>query len=212
MEPLPYSHLLIDNRGLISDFNGNFSRIQTGDSVFDVRVSYLGYYILDTILYAGNHMISLTPSIIGINEVVIEGSNIERSGQTGEEAGVIRLNHKVVYRLPGNGDNAVFNFLRLQPGILAAGEQSSEMIIWGSYAGQSQINFDGITLFGLKNYNDNISAVNPYMAKDIRVYKGGFDATLGERVGAIVDITGIEGNRRKPGLNINLNKNIFLYL
>lgn len=205
MEPLPYSHLLINNTGQISDFNGNFARTQTRDSVFNVSVSYLGYYILDTILNAGKHMIGLTPSIIGLKEVVIEGSSIERSGQTGEEAGVIRLNHKVAYRLPGNGDNAVFNFLRLQPGILAAGEQSSEMIIWGSYSGHSQVLFDGFTIFGLKNFNDNISFVNPYMVKDIRVLKGGFSAEYGDRVGGIVEISGINGNTQKPSINLNIN-------
>jgi outer membrane receptor protein involved in Fe transport len=40
----------------------------------------------------------------------------------------------------------------------------------------------------MKNFNDNISAINPYMAKDIKVMKGGFGAEYGERVGGIVDI------------------------
>ena len=76
----------------------------------------------------------------------------------------------------------MFNLLRLQPGILAAGEQSNDLIIRGSYEGQSQVLFDGFTLFGMKNFNDNISAVNPFMAKDIRLMKGGFPAELGGRV------------------------------
>jgi len=136
---------------------------------------------------------------------VVEGSILERSGQIGEEAGLIRLNHKIAYRLPGNGDNAVFNFLRLQPGILAAGERSSELIIWGSYSGHSKILFDGFTIFGLKNFNDNISFVNPYMAKDIKVLKGGYSADYDDRVGGIVDISGINGSVNKPSINLNIN-------
>jgi len=31
---------------------------------------------------------------------------------------VLGLNHKTAYRLPGNGVNAVFNFLCLQPEVL----------------------------------------------------------------------------------------------
>ena len=85
----------------------------------------------------------------------------------------------------GSGDNSVFSVLRLQPGILASGEQSNNLVIWGSYSGQSSVLFDGITLFGLKSYSDNISAVNPYLAKDIRIHKGAFDASQGERVGGI---------------------------
>jgi len=205
-EALPYSHVIIDNQGIVTDFNGRFSFVSTTDSVFSISVSYLGYFVHDTVLQSGSHyVIGLTPSIIGLREVVIKGSTIERSGQVGEEPGVIRLNHKIAYRLPGNGDNSVFNFLRLQPGILAAGEQSSEMIIWGSYPGHSQVLFDGFTIFGLKNFNDNISSVNPYMAKDIRVFKAGYSVEFGDRVGGIVDISGVEGNRMKPSIDLNVN-------
>lgn len=205
-ESLPYSHISTKNSGGISDLNGNFSISLPGDSAVQIRISYLGYYILDTLLSPGSkHSLGLTPSMVGLKEVVIKGDVIERSGQIGEEAGLIRLNHKVAYRLPGNGDNAVFNFLRLQPGVLAAGERSSEMIMWGSYSGHSQLLFDGFTIFGLKNYNDNISFVNPYMAKDIRVLKAGYAANYGDRVGGIVDITGFNGNTEKPSVNLNIN-------
>jgi len=205
-ESLPYAHLIIQDKGTVSDFNGKFSHSTSENQPIEVSASYLGYYILDTTLIPGDrHILSLYPSIVGLREVVIEGSIIEKSGQSGEEAGMIRLNHKIAYRLPGNGDNSVFNFLRLQPGILAAGEQSSDMIIWGSYSGHSQLIFDGITIFGLKNFNDNISFVNPYMAKDIKVMKGGYAADYGDRVGGIVEISGISGSTLKPSINLNIN-------
>ncbi len=205
-ESLPYSHIFVNNTGIISDFDGHFSHAITGDSLFTLGVTYLGYYQLDTLLNAGSDQeVGLQPSVIGLREVTIKGKILERSGQIGAEAGVIRLNHKIAYRLPGNGDNSVFNFLRLQPGILAAGEQSSEMIIWGSYSGHSQVLFDGFTIFGLKNFNDNISFVNPFMAKDIRVHKGGYSADYGERVGGIVEISGINGSTKKPSINLNIN-------
>ena len=204
-ETLPYSHVQINNSGTVTDFNGKFSFI-SGDSLFHLRVSYLGYYIEDTTLSPGtDYLLKLFPSLIGLKEVVIKGSIIERSGQIGEEAGMIRLNHKIAYRLPGNGDNAIFNFLRLQPGILAAGERSTELIIWGSYSGHSKIMFDGFTIFGLKNFNDNISFVNPYMAKDIKVLKGGFCSEYDDRVGGIIDISGINGSSDKPSINLNIN-------
>jgi len=205
LEVLPYSHILVNQSGVVSDFNGNFSCVST-DSLFQLTLSYLGYYIKDTTLRAGSgYTLALTPSLIGLREVVIQGNMVERSGQQGEDVGTIRLNHKIAYRLPGNGDNAVFNFLRLQPGILAAGERSSELIIWGSYSGHSKIMFDGFTIFGLKNFNDNIPFVNPYLAKDIKVLKGGFSSRYDNRVGGIVDISGINGSTQKPSINLNIN-------
>ncbi|RLC07964.1 MAG: hypothetical protein DRI24_24075 [Deltaproteobacteria bacterium] len=206
LESLPFTHVIINGSGGITDEFGNFNFESKRDSIFRLKISHLGYQVLDTLLSHGlNHQIKLVSALLRIDEVVVRPDPTISQEQTGSEAGLMRLNHNIAILIPGNGDNSVFNLLRLQPGILAAGERSSDIIIWGSQAGQSQINFDGMTLFGLKNYNDNISAVNPFMAKDIRVHKGGFDATLGERVGAIVDITGIEGNKIKPGLNININ-------
>lgn len=52
-ESLPYSHILINSTGVVTDFNGNFSFTSTNDSLFNLTISYLGYYIHDTILKAG---------------------------------------------------------------------------------------------------------------------------------------------------------------
>ena len=205
-ETLPFSAILINQAGLISDAKGNFSYTSTTDSIFSLIISYLGYYILDTVVTYGTHYnFRLTPSVIALEEIVVVGSEVARSIQTGVSPGISKLNHKIAYYLPGNGDNSIFNLLRLQPGVLAAGEQSADLILWGSYEGQSQIVFDGFTLYGMKNFNDNISAVNPYMAKDIKVMKGGYGAEYGERVGGIVDITGVDGNRLSPSIQFTIN-------
>lgn len=165
-EPLPYSHVIINGHGMATDLKGSFAFFSSTDSVFTVKVSHLGYYILDTLVSgpADLHFL-LTPSVIGLSEVEIKNSLIERSTLIGDQAGMMKLNHQIANFLPGFGDNSVFNLLRLQPGILASGEQTNELIIWGCYEGQSKVIFDGFTIYGLKNFNDNISSFNPLMAK-----------------------------------------------
>ncbi len=212
-EALPYALIYINQAGTVSDEYGNFNFESKKDSIFQIKVSFLGYHILDTLIPAGNNYhLKLIPAVTKFKEIIIKGSPIVFSGQTGTKAGLIRINNRIAKYIPGSGDNAIFNLIRLQPGILASGEQSSEIIVWGSYEGQSQVDFDGITLFGLKNYNDNISPINPYIAKDIRINKGGYDATLGERVGGIVSITGLEGNRKKPAFKLNINNTTMNFL
>ncbi len=204
-ETLPFSHVIANGHGLVTDVEGRFYQ-QSNDSIFNLIVSYLGYYILDTMVSVkDNHDLYLVPSYTDLKEVIIEGNVVDYSTEIGDSPGKIRLNHATAKKLPGNGDNSVFNFLRLKPGILAAGEQSSELIIWGGYEGHSKVLFDGFTLFGLKNFNDNIGAINPYMVKDITVLKGGYGAEYGERVGGIVDIKGIGGDKTSPNLNMNIN-------
>ncbi|MCW0481132.1 TonB-dependent receptor plug domain-containing protein [Gaoshiqia sediminis] len=205
-ESLPFTHVLINGHGLMTDQKGNFSFVSNTDSLFRLQASYLGYYQLDSLVHAGTaHRFLLVPSTFSLKEIKVEGAQVVRTLQVGYTPGVMRLNHQIAGRLPGYGDNSVFNLLRLQPGILAAGEQSNDLIIRGSYEGQSQVLFDGFTLFGMKNFNDNISAVNPFLAKDIQVMKGGFGAEHGERVGGIVNITGADGDVDDTHLRLNLN-------
>ena len=205
-EPLPFSYILVDDRVAVSDLKGSFSYQSSRDSLFHIKVSHLGYYILDTVLVAGiNHRISLTPSYIGLHEIVIEGKSPDRSTQIGNRAGVMQINHQIARYLPGNDDNSVFTVLRLMPGILASSEQSNGLVIWGSYEGHSEILFDGFTIWGLKSFNDDIDAVNPLIAKEIEVFKGGFDATFGDRVGGIVRIAGKSGSMVKPSFSLNVN-------
>ncbi|MFY9151940.1 MAG: TonB-dependent receptor [Prolixibacteraceae bacterium] len=205
-EPLPFSKILINNHPMIADVTGNFIFTATADSAFRVRISHLGYYLYDTLLYASvNQRFKLVPSTIDLPEVLVQNMPVERATMLGEKAGKITINHNIARFLPGQGDNSVFNMVKLMPGIQAAGEQSSDLLIWGSYEGQSLVTFDEFTLFGLKNYNDNISVANPFLVKNIEILKGGFDAKYGNRIGGIVNITAKNGNLKKPVFSLNIN-------
>ena len=205
-EPLSFSQIYVDDRILVTDLKGSFSYQSTRDSIFRIKVSHLGYFILDTVVVAGlHHRLNMTPSVIGLHEIVIQNRSIDHSTHIGNRAGVIKVNHQIAKYLPGSGDNSVFTLLRLMPGILASSEQSNGLIIWGSYEGHSQVLFDGFTIWGLKSFNDDIDAVNPLIAKEIEVLKGGYDAGYGGRVGGVVNISGKTGNMKKPSFSLNIN-------
>lgn len=205
-ESLPYAQLEVGDRSLTTDEKGSFSYTNSTDSIFRVKISYLGHYILDTIVPAGNnYRFQLTSSSFGLREVVVKGQTIENSTLIGNKAGAMKINNQIARFLPGNDDNSVFNLLRLMPGILASSEQSNGLVIWGSYEGQSQILLDGFTIWGLNSFNDDINTVNPLITKDMEVLKGGFDASYGDRVGGIVLITGKSGNNWKPSYTLNIN-------
>ncbi len=205
-EPLPYSNILVNSQAVISDQKGYFSYIASADSTFSVQISHLGYYIYDTVFSNSiNSKFFLQPSIKELGEIVVENSFIEKSTHIGDKPGKISMNHTIAPYLPGYGDNTLFNLVRLMPGVLASGEQSADLLIWGSYEGQSITQFDGFTVFGLKNYNDNIGVINPLVIKNIEVYKGGYEAKYGDRVGGFINITGKNGNRKKPSFTASIN-------
>jgi hypothetical protein len=205
-EPLAFSHIQIGDHSLVTDVKGSFSFVSDEDSVFSMKASHLGCFVVDTLLAPGsNHKIFLTPFSYDLPEVIVRDNIVARSVQVGERPGLISLNTYIADYLPGNGDNSVFNLLRLQPGVVAAGEQAGDLIIWGSYEGTSRVKFDGMTIWGLKNFNDNISAINPFMTKSVEVLKGGFDASFDDVAGGLVNIAGKTGKRQRAGFHFFIN-------
>ncbi|MFW5644450.1 MAG: FecR domain-containing protein [Bacteroidota bacterium] len=205
LEPLPYSSVIINGKGSITDENGFFHH-RSGDSVFHLQASHLGYYKIDTVLTPEEkHLIRLIPAIERLEEVVITDRLLETFLYSENQAGVLRMNHKITRFLPGSCNNSVFNLLRLQSGITASAEALENLIIWGSYEGQSRILFDDILLFGLQNFNDNIGTVNPYVVKDIKLMKAAYESRYGDCVGGIAEITGKVGNQEKLSMDLSLN-------
>jgi hypothetical protein len=205
-ETLPFSTIVINGLSLISDQKGNFSFSSKTDSLFKLQISYLGYLKLDTLVDAKKYLaIKLQKNNILLSEVIFNTVSKNAESNTFYSAGNLKINHSVGENLPGGSDNSIYNLLRLQPGILASGEQSNDLLIWGSYKGQTKVSFDGFTIFGVRNFNDNIGAINPLIAKDLNIQKGGYGVAQGDRVGGVVDITGIEGNTAKPTLKVGVN-------
>ena len=210
-ERLPYTSVICDGKLYMSDVNGNFN-VFSSENGARISFKYLGYRKIDTLLHAGNrHMLFMSPSHTSLREALLEEYETSNSLSAGEAAGVMRINHSVAKYLPGNGDNSVFNLLRLMPGVRAAGEAAG-FSVWASKPGESTVIFDGSRLFSMNGYNEQISAVNPFMVKEIRVLKGGYGPEYGNQTGSVAQITGIGGNRKNPELKLNVNNltaNIF---
>ncbi len=207
LEPLPFSTVQINEDVYVSNITGTIHfTIPMQEEPVQVKISQLGYHIYDTTLSASiNQKFLLIPASFNIPEVLVTNSIIEKATQFGEELAKVKLNQNIAAYMPSQGDNAVFNVLRLMPGIQAGSEQTDEPLTWGGYEGQTQIIFDGFLLFGLKSYNDQISAVNPLLIKNIEVLKSGYNAKYSNQVSGLINITGRNGNFIKPSFTLNVN-------
>lgn len=160
----------------------------------------------DQSTFANRQQVIELPQIsVAIGEVVVTAPRLKQTPTTGHHSAEITANHRTAKYMPGSGDNSVFNLLRMMPGVRASGEPSNELIVWGSSAGESRIIFDGITLFGMRSFNDNISFINPYLVNDIRLLKGGYGVSFGNQVGAIAQVRGLEPNITRPGIKATLS-------
>ena len=204
-ESLPYACIRTDKGTISTDKSGYFSITGETDKPMQIHVQYIGFVALDSILTVGNHKLFLSPVAISLDEIVIAPSPSSMLMQSGKMPGEIRINHHIAGYMPGSADNSVFNLLRMMPGVRASGEPSEDVIVRGSNQGESRLTYDGFTIFGMKNFNDLIGSVNPYLVKDIRLSKVGYDASQGNRIGAIAEITGNDGNFNNPTVKVALN-------
>lgn len=204
-ERLPYAYMTTSEGMTSTDENGFFSFKTETNANLPIQIKHLGYEVQDTILVSGFNEIRLRSKVYLMNEVTVNPSQETMLIQSGNNSGEIRINHQVAKYIPGNIDNSVFNLIRMMPGIRASGEPAEDLIVWGCSSGESEITYDGFTLFGIKNYNDHIGSVNPYMVKDIRILKGGYGSNKGERIGAVTEITGIDGNFKSPAVKAGIS-------
>lgn len=196
-EPLPYANIRIQNTGITTDLHGQFS-FKTKDSIVQLQISHLGYAPYYTTLKQTTFVsLELTPLITKLQEIVVEANATIPTVSLPETPNTIKINQHIASFLPSATTNSLFSILRLQPGIVAAGEQTRDYFIWGSYKGQSQIIFDDITIFNAGSFQDNIGAINPLIINDIELYKGGYNVHIGDRCGGVVNITSNKGNITK---------------
>lgn len=204
-EGLPAAVVKYNNGILTSDATGFFN-FKSPDSLVNVQIQYLGYFTKDTLLSPSQaYQIDLQSADYYLAEVEVKSVVPVFDMISGQEAGKIKLNQKTSRFLPGNMDNGIYNMLRLQPGIMATGEQSDDYTIWGSWPGQNIVEYDHIKLFSISSFDDNQSIVHPLMTKEIDVTKGGFGADYGNGVGGLVNILGKNGDYKNFHGNANIN-------
>lgn len=207
-ESLAHTHIKINGSQIITNLDGVFT-YRTRNSFCNIKTHHLGFYEHDTTVKSqGEIIIRLNSVFTALNEVVIQPEK-DKKAITYQDPFTIKANNQTAILYPGSSDNILFNMLRLQGGVLAAGEQTKDYIVQGSYRGQTQVNFEEITLFGTGTYNEYIGVINPLMIRDIEIKKTGYDAHSGDRMGGLVNITALNGNRDKPELNLRVNNQTF---
>lgn len=208
-ERLPNASIRVfeNKQTCFSSVNGTFSSQIAKPYQTVLRIHYLGYYPLDTLITVSNNnkffefgLLQKTQTLEPVN---IKADKL-RMVDVSDQAGHFGFNPSRFADLPNYGETDIFKALQLLPGI-GMQENSSGLNIRGSATDQTLVLFDGFTLYNLDHFFGVFSALNPNIVKSIQVYRGGFDSRYGERVSGIVEIYGKSGNRQKMQLYGGIN-------
>ncbi len=186
--------------GTATNTAGYYTLTGLAPGSYTLRFSYIGYQEREESidLEPGEKLrlnVSLDPEGYVVGEVLITAR-----AETEEEArslGVAQLKTDLVRSLPAVLEADVFRSLQLLPGVKAASDYSSGLYVRGGSPDQTLILIDRTTVYNPSHFFGFFSTFNPDAVKDVRLYKGGYPAEYGGRLGAVVDIYNKDGNRNE---------------
>ncbi|MEM6841240.1 MAG: TonB-dependent receptor [Bacteroidota bacterium] len=208
-ERIPYASISLagTSQGVVANQDGFFSLSYAPSIQDSLVISHLGYAptIIPVDQSNAKGEIDLRPTISVLNEVEISENPSIGLTTFSAKSGQSIVNPTAVGRLPQLGEKDIFRSLQFLPGISMANETAAKLGIRGSTPDQNLVLYDGFTIYHLDHLYGFFSSINADAIKDVRIYKGGFDAKYGGRTSGIIDITGKSGNQNSPSASVGVN-------
>ena len=173
------SAYVIGVKGVISDRNGVFNVVDLKNND-QLIISFLGYepqkYSLTEYLsfFEDCPIIELVPQQYQLNEVVV--SNLFTTGFNQNRDGSVDFSTNNYGILPGLVDTDVLQMIQVLPGVQSVNESIADINVRGGSHDQNLILWDNIKMYHSGHFFGLISAFNPEITNQIKVFKNGTSA------------------------------------
>ena len=210
-ETLLFANVVLWNtqQGTATNNAGYYTLTGLGAGTYEVVCTYIGFreFRQEVTIASGENLrfdIALIPDNVVLDEVEVTAE--KELEEEIRSIGVNQMSVETVQQLPTILEPDVFRSLQLLPGVKAASDYSSGLYIRGGSPDQTLILLDRTTVYNPTHFFGFFSTFNPDAIKDVRLYKGGYPAEYGGRLGSVVDIYNKDGNRVKAagGLSLGL--------
>lgn len=206
-EKLPYAYVYtVDKKyAVTANAEGYFNLMLPSSTPVTLCISYLGFEMkcVEVFPESKSRMLSinLDRAHAVINSVVITQKQ-NYLVQIPSVAGKSTINPRAASDVPAINSLDFTPLLQMLPGVDATTESAANLSIRKSPSSQTQVLFDGYTLYHINHFLGQLSAFNSKAIKDIQIFKGGFDVRYGGAASAVIEITGKSGNRYKPSFSV----------
>ncbi len=185
------------NRGSATNTQGYFSIPNIEPGTYTLACSYIGYdlFTQEITLEAGENLrfdIVLEPNVLVGEEIVVES---EAELRELKSIGTAQVKTELIKALPAIFEADVFRSIQYLPGVKSASDFSSGLYIRGGSSDQTLIMLDQTTVYNPSHFFGFFSTFNPDAIKDVRLYKGGYPAEYGGRLGSVLSVYNKDGNR-----------------
>ncbi|MCG6186051.1 carboxypeptidase-like regulatory domain-containing protein [Maribellus maritimus] len=198
-EPLPgaviYNSKL--DKGATTGSGGSFKfELPTGEHYLSISfMGFQGYEKQINLIEPGEVEFELFEESHSIGEILVVADEFNTSRT---QMSMVQMSAKDIKNLPLlMGERDVMKSIVMLPGIQSVGELSSGFNVRGGNSDQNLILLENSPIFNTSHLFGFISAINPDVVEDMRVFKGGLPARFGERVSSIMEIEMKDGNEDK---------------
>jgi len=194
------------NRGTSSNTSGYYTITNIEPGTYTLAASYIGYrrFEREISLEPGENLridIEMIPEGVQLDAIVVE-SQSEREEQ--KNIGRAQVSTQLIKELPSVIEPDVFRSVQLLPGVKAASDFSSGLYVRGGSPDQTLILLDETTVYNPTHFFGFFSTFNPDAVKDVRLYKGGYPAKFGGRIGSVLTVFNKDGNRNETQGSVSL--------
>jgi hypothetical protein len=207
-EPLLFVNVAIAGtpRGAATNESGFYKISDIDAGEVEILCSYIGFktFRKKVNLLAGESLrldIELIPDGLVLEEVVIE-ADAEKEERA--NIGVASVPTALIKSLPSVFEADVFRSVQLLPGVKSSSDFSAGLFIRGGSPDQTLIMLDRTVVYNPTHFFGFFSTFNPDAIKDVRLFKGGFPAEYGGRLGSVLDIYNKDGNRKKSAGSLSV--------
>ncbi len=191
-KPLQYAHVAAVSLnpvvGAVTDAKGRFELRLPMDSLLTLRVSFTGYGTIDTAmrLPSGNTTVHFRmKSGTTLGPVTVSDDRTRTTTFTTID--VERIEHSV------GPQTGVESMLKTLPDVSSNNEMSSQYSVRGGSFDENLVYINGVEVYRpmliRSGQQEGTSIINPDLVDHILFSPGGFDATYGDRMASVLDIT-----------------------
>jgi hypothetical protein len=191
--------LLGTGKGAVTDVNGIYHITKLPEGTYNLSCTTLGYdTFTTTIVLTGSKIVTqnifLNPSDIQMHEVSITKDKTLK--ETRVEISKVEITAKQIQAMPSvGGEPDLAQYLQVLPGVVSTGDQGGQLYIRGGSPVENKVLLDGMTVYNPFHSIGLFSVFDPDIIRNVDVYTGGFDASYGDRISAIVDVTTKDGDQ-----------------
>lgn len=192
--------------GTYADNAGCFNLLFPKDNeIHTLRISSVGYDTLDYSFKADSDKLGLkfqlSESITAINEVRVRDIGIIESPT------LTRLPVNLISLIPSSS-NSIESLLKTMPGVNSQNELSGQYTVRGGSYDENMVYINGIEMYKPQliksGRKEGLSIINPDLVGSIYFSSGGYNATYGDKLSSVLDITYRQPQEFKGSVNLGL--------